>query len=65
MSPHRSPCRFARLDDLTATMRTVIATRPHLTSREWAAWSARAHVPRRYPSSLGLAYAHAWCHVGS
>jgi diguanylate cyclase (GGDEF)-like protein/PAS domain S-box-containing protein len=48
---------LARLDDLTATMRTVIATQPHLTGRQWAAWSAQLDVPQRYPSSLGLAYA--------
>jgi diguanylate cyclase (GGDEF)-like protein/PAS domain S-box-containing protein len=48
---------LARLDDLTATMRTAIATQPHMTSRAWAAWSADLNVTHRYPGSLGLAYA--------
>jgi diguanylate cyclase (GGDEF)-like protein/PAS domain S-box-containing protein len=48
---------LARLDDLTATLSTAMATNPMMTSREWAAWSADLNVPRRYPTSLGLAYA--------
>jgi diguanylate cyclase (GGDEF)-like protein/PAS domain S-box-containing protein len=48
---------LARLDDLTATMRTLIATQPHTTSREWGAWFDDLNVAHRYPGALGLAYA--------
>jgi diguanylate cyclase (GGDEF)-like protein/PAS domain S-box-containing protein len=48
---------LARLDDLTATLSTAMATNPAMTTREWAAWSADLNIPRRYPASLGLAYA--------
>jgi diguanylate cyclase (GGDEF)-like protein/PAS domain S-box-containing protein len=48
---------LARLDDLTATMRTLIATKPHTTSRAWGAWFDDLNVTHRYPGALGLAYA--------
>jgi two-component system, sensor histidine kinase and response regulator len=46
-----------RLNDLTATMRAAVSTRPHMTSREWDNWSADLDVAHRYPGSLGLAFA--------
>jgi diguanylate cyclase (GGDEF)-like protein/PAS domain S-box-containing protein len=48
---------MARLDDLTATMRAAISTRPEMGSRAWAAWSADLSVAHRYPGALGLAFA--------
>jgi diguanylate cyclase (GGDEF)-like protein/PAS domain S-box-containing protein len=48
---------LARLNDLTATMRAAIATRPAMTSQEWARWIANLDVAQRYPGSLGLAFA--------
>lgn len=48
---------LARLDDLTATMRAAVSTQPNMTSRDWADLSADLDVSRRYPGSLGLAFA--------
>jgi diguanylate cyclase (GGDEF)-like protein/PAS domain S-box-containing protein len=48
---------LARLDDLTATMRTVVATHPSMTDRQWIAWYTSLDVAHRYRGSLGFAYA--------
>jgi diguanylate cyclase (GGDEF)-like protein/PAS domain S-box-containing protein len=47
---------LARLDDLTATMRTLLAADPKMTNPQWTAWLTSLDVAKRYPGSLGVGY---------
>src|SRR4051794_37618666 len=47
---------LARMNDLTVTMRTLVATHPDLTNRDWTRWYASLDVGQRYPSALSFGY---------
>jgi diguanylate cyclase (GGDEF)-like protein/PAS domain S-box-containing protein len=48
---------LARMNDLTVTMRTFVATHPETTNRDWTQWYSGLDIQQRYPSALTFAYA--------
>jgi diguanylate cyclase (GGDEF)-like protein/PAS domain S-box-containing protein len=48
---------LSRMNDLTTTMRTFVATRPNATNRDWIEWHASLDIAHRYPSVVTFAYA--------
>jgi diguanylate cyclase (GGDEF)-like protein/PAS domain S-box-containing protein len=48
---------LSRMNDLTTTMRTFVATRPSATNRDWSQWYASLDISQRYPSVVTFAYA--------
>jgi diguanylate cyclase (GGDEF)-like protein/PAS domain S-box-containing protein len=47
---------LARVDDLTATMRALIGTRPNMSGSNWDKWHASLDIKKRYAGVIGLGY---------
>jgi diguanylate cyclase (GGDEF)-like protein len=48
--------QLRRDGDLTATVRTLVETRPDLTNPEFVSWFAAMGVKQRYPEALGFGF---------
>jgi diguanylate cyclase (GGDEF)-like protein/PAS domain S-box-containing protein len=47
---------LARMNDLTVTMRTFVATHPETTNRDWAQLFSSLDITQRYPGAITFAY---------